>query len=60
MSEQEQMLDHAIALLVYLLSDSTRLKDPAYQHQVRQGINGALRRYIDAGQAATKEPTNEH
>lgn len=47
-TEQEKMLDHAIALLVYLLGDSEKLKDPAYQHRVRQGINAALRQYIDA------------
>lgn len=48
-TEQEQMLDHAIALLVYLLEESTQRKDRAYQHRVREGINEALRRYIEAG-----------
>lgn len=44
---KEQMLDHAISLLVYLFSDSPKLRDRAYQHRVREGINEALRRYID-------------
>lgn len=46
--QQQQMLDHAIALLVYLLGDSPKLRDRDYQHRVRQGINEALRRYIEA------------
>lgn len=45
--EQEKMLDNAISLLVYLFSESPKLRDREYQHQVRQGINEALRRYID-------------
>lgn len=49
-TEQQEMMDHAIALLVYLCSDSQKLKDRAYQHRVRQAINEALRQFIEAAE----------